>query len=156
MADVMLKRGLRFGFTGSSDSHGLLWHHGEARKRDPYRTGLTGVQARSLSRADIMEALVARRCYATSGAKILLDVTADGAPMGSALSDRAAADFRVHALGTAAIARLELVGPDGVIAAAEGRGNEASLDARAGAAFVYARVVQSDGEMAWASPVFFG
>ena len=41
MADVMLKRGHRFGFTGSSDSHGLLWHHGEARKRDPYRTGLT-------------------------------------------------------------------------------------------------------------------
>ena len=124
MADVMPKCGLRFGFTGSSDSHGLLWHHGEARKRDPYRTGLTGVQARSLSRADVMEALVARRCYATSGAKILLNLTADGAPMGSPLSDRAAADFRVHALGTGPIARLELVGPEGVIAATEGRGTK--------------------------------
>jgi hypothetical protein len=156
MADVMLKRGMRFGFTGSSDSHGLLWHHGEARKRDPYRTGLTAVQARSLSREDVMEALVARRCYATSGAKILLDVAADGAPMGSAWSDRTSAEFRVHAVGTAAIARLELIGPEGVLASVHGEGDEVELAARVGAPFVYARVVQSDGEMAWASPVFFG
>jgi hypothetical protein len=155
MADEMLRRGMRFGFTASSDSHGLLWHHGEARKRDPYRTGLTAVQARTLSRDDIMEALTARRCYATSGAKILLDVSADGAPMGSAFDDRGAADFRVRALGTAPIARIDLVGPDGVLATATAASESATLNAHAGAPFVYARVVQQDGEMAWASPVFF-
>ena len=153
--DVMLKRGMRFGFTGSSDSHGLLWHHGEARKRDPYRTGLTGVQARGRTRDDVMDALWARRCYATSGAKILLEVRADDAPMGSALDDRDAAAFEVRAVGTAAITELALIGPGGVLARCTPQADEATLEARVGGSYVYARVVQSDGEMAWSSPVFF-
>jgi len=164
MVDVMLKRGHRFGFTASSDSHGLLWHHGEARKRDPYRTGLTAVQASTVSRDAVMEALVLRRCYATSGAKIMLDVTADGKPMGSELVDQEGAEFVVHANGTAPLRSVELVGPDGVLAqvvpdstTADGmQAMEASLIARVSAPYVYARVVQIDGEMAWSSPVFFG
>ncbi|MDB4985463.1 MAG: hypothetical protein JWN04_641 [Myxococcaceae bacterium] len=156
MADVMLKKGHRFGFTGSSDSHGLLWHHGEARKRDPYRTGLTAVQARDVSRAAVMQALSQRRCYATSGAKILLDVTADDAPMGSELFDRDGAEFRVRVLGTAPLSSIELVGPDGVLASSLPDGSEAELSARVTAPYVYARVIQVDGEMAWSSPVFLG
>jgi len=156
MVDVMLKRGHRFGFTGSSDSHGLLWHHGEARKRDPYRTGLTAVQARSITRDSVMEALVSRRCYATSGAKILMDVTADGTSMGSELPDRQGAEFALHAVGTAPLRSVELVGPEGVLASVAPEGREATLVARVKAPYVYARVVQIDGEMAWSSPVFFG
>jgi hypothetical protein len=156
MVDVMLKRGHRFGFTGSSDSHGLLWHHGEARKRDPYRTGLTAVQARDVSRDAVMEALVQRRCYATSGAKILLDVRADGAPMGSELTDRAGGTFLVRAAGTGPLRSVELVGPEGVLASVTPDGVEAELSAHVSAPYVYARVVQADGEMAWSSPVFFG
>jgi hypothetical protein len=156
MVDVMLKRGHRFGFTASSDSHGLLWHHGEARKRDPYRTGLTAVQARDVSRASVMEALRERRCYATSGAKILLELSADGAPMGSVLEDKTGARFKVRAQGTARVRALELVGPQGVIAHAEGVGDEAALDVQVEAPWAYARVTQEDGEMAWSSPVFFG
>jgi hypothetical protein len=156
MADVMLKKGHRFGFTASSDSHGLLWHHGEARKRDPYRTGLTAVQAQALTRQAIMDALRARRCYATSGAKILLDLRADGFPMGSELEARRGASFEVHAVGTCALRSIELVSEAGVVARAEPSGLEGTLYASAGGAFVYARVVQEDGEMAWSSPVFFG
>lgn len=156
-ADVMLRRGHRFGFTASSDSHGLLWHHGEARKRDPYRTGLTAVQARSVTREAVMEALVARRCYATSGAKILLDVTADGEPMGSELM-QTSASFEVQVVGTAPLLSIELVGLEGVLhrhqpAAGE---QEAVVRAQLASAFVYARVTQRDGEMAWSSPVFLG
>ncbi len=156
MADAALKRGLRFGFTASSDSHGLLWHHGEARKRDPYRTGLTAVQASACTRAEVMDALVKRRCYATSGAKILLDVRADGAPMGSELADRSEAVFDVSAVGTAPIRAIELVGETGVLARVEPGETQGRLQARAGGAFVYARVTQVDGEMAWSSPVFIG
>ena len=149
MADAALKRGLRFGFTGSSDSHGLLWHHGEARKRDPYRTGLTAVQARSCTREAIMGALIKRRCYATSGAKILLDVIADGSPMGSELRDRKTADFEITAQGTTKIAAVELVSELGVIARSEPSTLRATLRARAGGRYVYARITQADGEMAW-------
>ncbi len=156
MADAALRRGLRFGFTGSSDSHGLLWHHGEARKRDPYRTGLTAVQATACTREALMEALVKRRCYATSGAKILLDLTADGAPMGSELGYGTHAKLEINALGTSNIRSIELVTEVGVVARTEPDAREATLHAHVGGQFVYARVTQDDGEMAWSSPVFFG
>jgi hypothetical protein len=134
----------------------LLYHHGEARKRDPYRTGLTAVQAQGATREALMEALVARRCYATSGAKIMLDLSADGAPMGSELPARALAEFAIDVIGTDEIVLVELVGAEGVLFRAEPRACEATVTARVESAFVYARIVQADGEMAWSSPVFFG
>lgn len=156
MADAMLRRGHRFGFCASSDSHGLLWHHGESRKRDPYRTGLTAVQAQATTRRAILHALRIRRCYATSGAKILLDVRANGAPMGTALDHRYSASFEVSAVGTEAIAALELVGAEGVLEQVQPDALSAQLRADVCSPFVYARVRQVDGEMAWSSPVFLG
>lgn len=153
LADAMLRKGHRFGFVGGSDAHGLLWHHGEARKRDPFRTGLTAVQAVTLDRAAILEALRARRCYATSGAKILLDVRVNGAPMGSALDTRAM-HVEVHAIGSATIARVELVTERGPIVQVDGASDELRFERAVEADFVYARVTQRDGEMAWSSPVF--
>ena len=52
-AKPQLDRGLRFGFIANSDSHGLLWHHGECRKRDPFRTGLTAVISATRTREAI-------------------------------------------------------------------------------------------------------
>jgi len=155
LADVMLRKGHRFGFTASSDSHGLLWHHGESRKRDPYRTGLTAVQAPALTRDAVFEALRARRTYATTGAKIMLDFTVDEAPMGSALA-AGGGRARVVAYGTDDLVSLELVTEEGVAHAATPDGPHGALEGDVAGRFVYARVVQRDGEHAWASPVFFG
>ena len=155
MVDAVLARGHRFGFIACSDGHGLLWHHGVARKRDPFRTGLTAVQARARTREAILEAIRERRCYATSGVRILLDLRAGDAPMGSVIAAEGPVAVRAHAQGTAAIASLELVGPEGPIARVEGHGASATAVAEVSTAFVYARVTQSDGEMAWSSPVFF-
>lgn len=154
LVDVMLAKGHRFGFTASSDSHGLLWHHGESRKRDPYRTGLTAVQAAACTRDLVLEALRARRCYATSGAKILLDVTVEGQPMGSILRRSGPVTVEVRAVGEGPLARVELVGPGGVLFRSEASGREHELRTELTAPYVYARVVQADGEMAWSSPVF--
>ncbi len=155
LADVMLGKGHRFGFTASSDSHGLLWHHGESRKRDPYRTGLTAVQAPELQRDAIFAALMSRRCYATSGVKILLDLTVDGAPMGQAIRPARTAMIRAHAQGVSELARIEMVGPGGVFAEGKVDHDEGVLEASAEIpAYAYLRVVQEDGEMAWSSPVF--
>ena len=150
----MLNKGHRFGFTASSDSHGLLWHHGEARKRDPYRTGLTAVLAPELSREAILQALRARRCYATSGVKIFLDLQAGGSPMGSELSVEGPIPFEVQALGTGPLRSIELIGPEGVMVSGEVRGDRGELQAELFAPYLYARVTQEDGEMAWSSPVF--
>ncbi len=155
MVDVMLKKGHRFGFTASSDSHGLLWHHGESRKRDPYRTGLTGVQAARCTREEIMRALVARRCYATSGAKILLDVRVAGQPMGSELEESGEFPVEVRALGTSRLEQIDLIGPEGAVVTEPCGHRSATLTAHFAGPWLYVRVIQQDGEMAWSSPVFW-
>ncbi len=152
--DSMLRAGLRFGFIACSDSHGLLFHHGIARKRDPFRTGLTAVQAPACTRTDIFEAIGARRCYATSGVRILLDLRVGDAPMGSVLAPGGPVPVRAEVLGTAPVAWVELVGSAGVLATVEPGVRRASIEASVSDAWVYARVTQVDGEMAWSSPVF--
>jgi hypothetical protein len=156
MVDAVLKRGHRFGFIASSDGHGLLHHHGVARKRDPFRTGLAAVQAKARTREAILEAMRARRCYATSGTKILLDLRAGGRPMGSAFAELAEVEFGGVARGTSELASIELVGPNGVVAEGSIEGVEGSLRTRAAAPWLYLRVRQRDGEMAWSSPIFMG
>ncbi len=154
-AKPMLDAGHRFGFIANSDSHGLLWHHGECRKRDPFRTGLTAVLSAERTREAILKAIRERRCYATSGAKILLDVRVEGHPMGSELDIEGPAQVEVRTLGTTDVVRIELVTPAGVVASDEPGSPSGSLAAAVEAPYVYCRVTQADGEMAWSSPVFF-
>ena len=155
-AKPLLDRGLRFGFIANSDSHGLLWHHGECRKRDPFRTGLTAVISASRTREAILDAIRARRCYATSGAKILLDVHVAGFPMGSELNIEGPVEVHVRALGTTDVERVELVTPQGVAASETPGSPSVSFVGEVEASYVYCRVTQTDGEMAWSSPIFFG
>lgn len=151
----MLNKGHRFGFIACSDSHGLLWHHGECRKRDPFRTGLTGVLAKECTREAILRAIRKRRCYATSGAKILLDVRAGKHPMGSEIEVSGPTEVRASAQGVDDLLKLEFVGPQGTLAETLAEGPTATLTATIDTAYVYARVTQVDGEMAWSSPIFF-
>ncbi len=155
MIDAVLRRGKRFGFIACSDGHGLLYHHGVARKRDPFRCGLTAVQARETTREAILEAIRERRCYATSGVPILLDLRAGDHPMGSELV--VDGPTAVHAVARCAspILRLTLEGPDGPVATVSGEGQtSAELEAFVEPGWVYAKVEQEDGEMAWSSPIF--
>ena len=155
MVDAVLRRGKRFGFIACSDGHGLLFHHGVARKRDPFRCGLTAVQAEDVTREAILAAIRARRCYATSGVPILLDLRAGDHPMGSELVVRGTTEVRAEARCAAPILRLSLEGPEGPIATVSGEGELAAvLEARVEPGWVYAKVEQEDGEMAWSSPIF--
>jgi hypothetical protein len=70
-----LDRGLRFGFSASSDNHrGFPGGYGE---------GVTAILADRLSRPALMEAMCERRMYALTGERIELDFSVEGAPMGS-------------------------------------------------------------------------
>jgi hypothetical protein len=154
MIESVLRRGRRFGFIACSDGHGLLFHHGVGRKRDPFRCGLTAVQATDVSRAAILGAIRARRCYATSGVPIFLDLRADGSPMGSVVGGRGPVSFVIEASGSAPLRELALVGPEGTVQAMAPQATEGRLEVRADLPWAYARVIQEDGEMAWSSPVF--
>ncbi|HJL15739.1 MAG TPA: CehA/McbA family metallohydrolase [Sandaracinaceae bacterium LLY-WYZ-13_1] len=155
MVEAVMKRGKRFGFIACSDGHGLLYHHGVGRKRDPFRCGLTAVQAEGCTRQAILDAIRARRCYATSGVPILLDLRAGGAPMGSEVTVDGPVPARAEARCASPIESLMLIGPDGPLATVAGAGQtEATLEATVEPGWVYARVEQTDGEMAWSSPIW--
>ena len=156
-----LDAGLRFGFIGSTDSHGLDWHHGIARWRNPFRSGLACVVGAEPTRAGILGALRARRCYATTGAKIAVRAELDGAPIGSEVKAGAPHELFVEVTGTAPVTKIVVVTRDGERPLElAGSGAKVSartrVPARIGAHYVYVRVEQADAEAAWLSPFFLG
>ena len=159
----VLDAGLRFGFIGGTDSHGLLWHHGISPKRDPFSTGLGAVVGAEPTRAGIFAALRARRCYATTGVRIYLDVDFDGAPMGAELPAGTSGRLNLRVRGTAPLARVMLVRPGGdtvIGTEAASAALEATVDIAPDPKrpweYLYVQVVQRDGEMAWSSPIWIG
>lgn len=155
-----LDQGLRFGFTGGSDGHGLNWHHGLCRVKDSHRSGLTGVFAEEASRQGVIEALRRRRCYATSGAKIGLWFEVDGRPMGESIVASDLVPFRVAVCATAQVETLVLVTNGGREITLEPAGLafevRGSLEPPLGGgwSYYYVRLVQKDGEVAWSSPIW--
>ncbi|MBI4905949.1 MAG: CehA/McbA family metallohydrolase [Acidobacteria bacterium] len=94
------RRGLRIGVVGGSDNHDLFMERPAA---------FTAVLAEKLDRASIFGALKARRCYATTGERIVLDVRVNGQPMGSVVRSAQAPVITVTARGTNAIERIEVI-----------------------------------------------
>lgn len=161
----LLDKGFRYGFVGASD-------HGNAGAY-----GLTAAFVEDDSRDAVFDALLDRQCYATTGARILVDFQVDGHAMGRVVSigDEPAnfapreVRLRVHARGP--LERIELIrngavwrefttfeGLDWETTVRDDDALEALLlereigDERT--AYYYARVVQADGHTAWSSPVF--
>lgn len=103
----VLAAGLRFSAIASSDDH-----RGQPGK--PHY-GLVAVRAPRLSREAIFDGLFARRTYATTGAKILLDFEASGIPMGGSGIRKSPLQIRVAAVGTDQIDEVTIVAyPNGV------------------------------------------
>lgn len=71
-----LARGCRFGLMGASDNHRIVPGLGGA---------VTGLYVRERSRDGIIEALKHRRCYATTGSRLILDFRVNDHMMGSIL-----------------------------------------------------------------------
>jgi hypothetical protein len=94
-----LQAGYRLAYIGSSDTHRIVPGLGGA---------LTGVWARALTREGIMEALWARRCYATNGERIVLDVRVNGMPMGAEVSIEGAVAVQCAVHSPRPIRQIEL------------------------------------------------
>jgi hypothetical protein len=106
-----LERGYKIGITGGTD--GVAGrpgadHPGHRLIRN-VRSGFTAVYAKELSRDGLWEALQARRCYATSGARILLWVDVDGQPMGAECETDGLPLVSLSAEGTAPIEQVDLL-----------------------------------------------
>jgi len=175
-----LALGWRVGFTAGGDDHvghtGLEFPipHGSAN----YKAGMMGVLATERTREAIWDALWNRRVLATTGPRILLDYTLNGRPMGSEIDCVAdpyvAERRRLHVTfhGTAPLRRIDIIRNNQVAQSylgesrqdfeftwEDGEGLEdvclppARFSERP-FCFYYVRAVQTDGEVAWASPVW--
>jgi hypothetical protein len=153
-----LARGYRLGLIGSGDSHD--GHPGLAQLAAAGSSGLAAIYAAEPTREAVLEALRARRVYATNGPRIVLEATLDGAPMGASLPAGAGKTLVVRVAAPGPLEAVELVTPAGVVAStpADGQrslGFEATAPELAPGSWLYLRVRQSDGGAAWSSPFFF-
>jgi hypothetical protein len=167
-----LKRGQRYGLIASSDGHD--GHPGNAQSPLVKHhhlfhfcgSGRAVVLARELTRDAVFDALHARRCYATTGTPIVLDVSMNGALMGSELDhlpDGKRPGIVIKCEGTNGIDNIRIV-KDGRVAHTVFCHNEFSFEMewedenydRENPSSYYVRVVQKDRESAWSSPIWIG
>lgn len=109
LLEEALRRGYRVGVIGGSDDH--TGRPGASRGTAGslcVQGGLAGVYATSLTREGVWEAIRSRRCYATTGERIILWVEADGHPMGAEFTATAPPEFRVTVVGTAPLECVEI------------------------------------------------
>lgn len=175
-----LALGLRLGFVGGTDNHRA--QPGSKRSNlgglvadEIINGGYTAVFAPRLTREAIFDALWDRRCYATTSRRILLDVALGEHPMGSDLSAEDAAPFAdersisIRAIAHTEIDRIEIVRNNRTVEVVEIAAEQESLtytdhmplaevppisEQAPDVVFYYVRVIESDGNMAWSSPIW--
>ena len=158
-----LAKGLRLGFVGGTDNHrGHPGSRMDTMGGIDFRLrplgGITAVLARECTRDSLWEALLARRTYATTCERILLDFSVNGALMGGGAAPDAAFTAHVAVIGAGEIARVDVIrdGQEAHTVAGEGAACEFTWrDCPAEQpGYYYARVLQADGNAAWSSPVW--
>jgi len=155
-----LGRGYRLGFVGSGDSHD--GHPGLAGLAGP-SGGLAAIRSETLTREGVLQALRARRVYATNGPRIYLDATLAGQEMGTEVSRRSLvggqAELWIRIVATSPLRRLDVIRGGKVAFSVAGDGQrELSVERRlfglTAGEYVYVRVVQENDGAAWSSPFF--
>jgi hypothetical protein len=174
-----LAMGRKLGFTGGGDDHD--GHPGDpvATGAEPFhhRDGLMAVWAPELTREAIFQGMYDRRTYATTGARIVGLFSVADQPMGGelTLAERPElSDERVitaYVVGESKIAQVEIIRNNETVYHQFGEGSELELswtdtepleslaltpvdEDQPRFVFYYLRVLQSDGHMAWLSPVW--
>ena len=170
-----LAMGHRLGFIGGTDTHYGQPGHGPHGVDEG--CGLVAVYAKERTREAIFDALYQRRCYATTGARMLLDFRVNGHGMGEEIKcEVRSAKCEVRriegrAIGTGKIRKVEILRNNEVVHVREGAGFEVrfewtdredlrklaispTFDGDVPFLFYYCRVTQEDRHIAWSSPIW--
>ena len=137
------------GFTDGSDSHQT--EHG-------VEGGIVAAFVPALKREYVWDAIYDRLTYGTTGARILVSLKINSAPMGSEVKAIGDAPVTIEGsvLGTDTVT-VELLRDNQVIQtwACAGNACDFTLEDTAGSgACYYLRVTQKDEHMAWSSPIW--
>jgi hypothetical protein len=157
-----LAKGYRLGLVGSGDSHN--GHPGRHDLR-ALTAGLAGIYVRELTREAVWEALFARRVFATSGERMVVEFGINGLTMGSELTLRSPSEprriaFRV--LATAPLVSVTLVknNQDWLMFGTDSEQPErlegTALDdsPATDGTYYYVRAIQQGDRLAWSSPIW--
>ena len=149
-----LEAGYHVAFSSNQDNHCANWGASYTN-----RTGVLLPNGTALTQASFMEALKARRVFATMDKNSQLVLTANGEPMGSRITNKgplrlianyANADGR----SVASVSIIEGVpGRNGTVSEAAATA-DTTLTPPPGEHFYYARITQDDGKMLWSAPIW--
>jgi len=141
-----LKKGLHLGFTAGGEHEGV---------------GVTAVLAEELSREAIFEALRRRRCYATTGCRVLIDFRVNDRLMGEVVGVNDRPEIYMHVEADRELERVELVidGTTRFSFPCDKKEFTTTMSGepvrkRDGCPYYYLRLFLEDGEMAWSSPIW--
>lgn len=153
-----LRSGVRMGLCAGSDTH-VARPGGSVDDCRPYYGGLCAVWAKDLTRRGLFEAFMARRTYALTGDRIALRFRVDEAWMGSEVPFNPRPRVTVETWALDVIAEIQILRQTEVVHRMTPNAASATLewdDAISDPAFYHCRVVQANGHMAVASPVWVG
>jgi len=160
-----LAKGLKLGVISGGDNH-LTQPGNPYLIPGPYSSlrysnGLAAVWCDKLTRKDIFQSLRERYCYATTGARIILDFQINGARMGEEIKVKAKElpEIKVFVAGTDRIKLLEIIRSGKVVYSLSNQGTDfyfkwEDTNVFLRSCYYYIRLIQEDGEMAWSSPIW--
>jgi hypothetical protein len=168
-----LSRGYRLGFVAASDTHASRPGSDLYQDHTYSQSGLTAVFAPTLDRHSVYRALKARRCYATTGQRIILRFWLNGRFMGEEVHLEDPTDIKDMFVDVATVEQIDSVEVvkngipmyryNGHLTPDLGwwRDNGWEMQVRVldkkptnGTDYYYVRVIQEDGAMAWSSPIW--
>ena len=109
-----LDMGKHIGVIGGSDGHNGLPVK-SVREPRMYPGGMACLYAKDLTRQGLFEAFRNRRCYGTTGAKIILEFEINSNPMGSIISSSDKREIKITVAGTNVLSKIEIIKNNEVI-----------------------------------------
>ncbi len=158
-----LEKGYRLGIIAGSDTHtSQPGFSNRLRLKNAWKGGLACVWAETFDREGIFRALWERRCYGTTGARIVLEFFLNDAPMGSEVKLDVSAErkLKIRAETCSPVNKVVIVknakeihvdtpkGESVYFEWVDSNGMERESD------YYYFRLMQDDGEIAWSSPIW--
>jgi len=140
----------RLGFVASGDHNSM-------------GVGLACVWVKEVSRRGILEALRARRCFATTGDQIVVDFRVNGVWGGETVVDVSKVEMTFNIDAMDDITRVEILRnsrvvyvhePGATTSQIKGAWTDATPVHEDGVLYYYARVTQKNSHLAWSSPVW--
>ena len=138
------------GFIGSGDHNGM-------------GVGVAALWVKELSREGILEALRSKRCYATTGDKMIVDFRLNGETQGSVVKTNDAPKLNIIIKGQRELAKVEVLRNSTVVKEYNLSNNEIAFSTEfvdtdfkkeSEVLYYYIRATQRNNEIAWSSPVW--